>query len=80
MSNVTRKQELQEQMSQQMTNNLSELERETSKLKVERDMTRAEVETLCSGKRYVEPSLKREDFTHPLAARAPSPRARRPAL
>jgi cell division protein FtsB len=51
MSGVTRKQQLQEQMSQQMTNNLSELEREMSKLKVERDMTRAEVETLCSGKR-----------------------------
>jgi cell division protein FtsB len=67
-------------MSQQMTNNLSELERETSKLKVERDMTRAEVETLCSGKRYVELSLKREIPHSTFTARAPSPRARHPVL
>lgn len=47
----TRRQEAQKQLSQQMSDSLSSLERDLSKLKVERDMTLAEVEELSASKR-----------------------------
>jgi hypothetical protein len=50
MSGVTAKQELQQRFSQQMTDDLSGLERQMSKLRVERDMTLAEVEELSASK------------------------------
>ena len=51
MSGDTKKQEVQRQLSQEMTESLSSLERDLSKLKVERDMTLAEVEELSASKR-----------------------------
>lgn len=53
MSGVTKKQELQEQLTLQASTSLDGLEREMSKLKVERDMTLAEVEELSRSKRQV---------------------------
>lgn len=53
MSGVTKKQELQQQLSQQMATSLDGLGREMSKLKVERDMTLAEVEELAKSKKCV---------------------------
>lgn len=50
MSGDTKKQEVQRQLSQEMTESLSSLERDLSKLKVERDMTLAEVEELSASK------------------------------
>ena len=48
-----RRREVQRQLTQELSNNLSGLERDLSKLKVERDMTLAEVEELSASKRYV---------------------------
>jgi Rho-type GTPase-activating protein 1/2 len=53
MSGVTRKQELQEQQSQELTRNLSGLEEQMSRLKAERDITLAEVEELSAAKECV---------------------------
>ena len=51
MSNETRKSELHKQMTEELCTNLSGLERDLSKLKVERDVTLAEMEELVSSKR-----------------------------
>ena len=48
-----RKQEMLEQMSKDMNENLHGLEKHLSKLKAERDLTLAEVEELTSTKQYV---------------------------
>ncbi|GJE94429.1 RhoGAP-domain-containing protein [Phanerochaete sordida] len=50
MTGDTKKQEVQRQLSQELTESLSSLERDLSKLKVERDMTLAEVEELSASK------------------------------
>ncbi|EKM54604.1 uncharacterized protein PHACADRAFT_258574 [Phanerochaete carnosa HHB-10118-sp] len=50
MSGDTKKQEVQKQLSQELTESLSTLERDLSKLKAERDMTLAEVEELSASK------------------------------
>ena len=47
----TRRHEAQKQLSREMSDNLSLLERDLSKLKAERDMTMAEVEELAAKKR-----------------------------
>lgn len=52
LSGDNRKQELRQQMSKDLHDNLSGLEQDLSRLKVERDMTLAEVEELSS-KKYV---------------------------
>lgn len=44
--------EARRQLSEELTQNLDRLEKDLSKLKVERDVTLAEVEELCSSKRY----------------------------
>ena len=51
MSGDTKKQEVQRQLTQELSASLSTLERDLSKLKVERDMTLAEVEELSASKR-----------------------------
>lgn len=45
-----RRREVQKQLSMEISDNLSGLERDLSKLKVERDMTLAEVEELSASK------------------------------
>lgn len=51
ISGETKKQEAQKQLSQELSNSLSTLERDLSKLKLERDMALAEVEELSASKR-----------------------------
>ena len=51
LSADTRRQELRQQFSKELNENLSGLEHELSKLRVERDMTLAEVEELSASKR-----------------------------
>ena len=51
MSGETKKQEAQKQLSQELSDSLSTLERYLSKLKVERDMALAEVEELSASRR-----------------------------
>lgn len=51
ISGETKRQEAQKQLSREMSDNLSSLERDLSKLKAERDMTLAEVEELAAKKR-----------------------------
>jgi hypothetical protein len=51
MSGDARKEELRQQLSKEINDNLSGLEYDLSKLKVERDMTLAEVEELSTAKR-----------------------------
>lgn len=53
LTTETKKQEAQKQLSQEWSESLSSLERDLSKLKVERDMTLAEVEELSASKTYV---------------------------
>lgn len=53
LSSDERRRELQQQMSQEMVQNLSGLEKDLSQLKLDRDMTLAEMEELSSSKRYV---------------------------
>lgn len=48
-----RRREVQKQLTQELSKNLTGLEKDLSKLKVERDMTLAEVEELSASKRYV---------------------------
>ncbi len=48
-----RRREVHRQLSKEITDNLSGLERDLSKLKVERDVTLAEVEELSATKGYV---------------------------
>ena len=50
-SGETLRQETQKQLSQELTDNLSNLERSLSKLKLERDLALAEVEELSASKR-----------------------------
>lgn len=52
ISGETKKQEVQKQLSKELTDSLSNLEKSLSKLKVERDMTIAEVEQLSASKRF----------------------------
>lgn len=49
-----KKQELHQKLTQELSDNLSGLERDLSKLRVERDMTLAEVEELSASKRLVQ--------------------------
>lgn len=51
MSGEAKKQEAKKQLSQEMSDSLSSLEQDLSKLKVERDMALAEVEELSASKR-----------------------------
>ena len=53
----TKRQEAQKQLARELSDKMSTLERDLSKLKVERDMTLAEVEQLSASKRCVIPSL-----------------------
>ncbi|KAK7057275.1 signal transducer [Favolaschia claudopus] len=53
LSGDTRRQELRQQMSKELNENLSDLEHDLSKLKVERDMALAEVEELAATKQSV---------------------------
>lgn len=59
MSGDDRRRELQKQMSKELTANLDGLERDVSKLKVERDMTLAEVEELSASRRSVSSLIQR---------------------
>lgn len=52
LSGDSRRQELRQQMSKDLHSNLSGLEHDLSKLKVQRDMALAEVEELAAAKRY----------------------------
>ena len=52
LSGDSRRQELRQQLSKELNDNLSGLEQDLSRLKVERDVTLAEMEEL-SAKRYV---------------------------
>ncbi|KAL4249530.1 hypothetical protein ABKN59_007206 [Abortiporus biennis] len=54
ISGETKRQEAQKQLSREMSDSLSSLEREISKLKVERDLTLAEVDTLSVSKSSTE--------------------------
>ena len=49
----SKRQEAQKQLAQEMSDQMSTLERDLSKLKVERDMTLAEVEQLSASRRCV---------------------------
>lgn len=51
LSGDMRRQELRQQMSEQLNDSLTGLERDLSRLKVQRDMTLAEVEELSASKR-----------------------------
>lgn len=51
ISGETKRQETQQQLSKELTDSLSNLEKSLSKLKAERDMTIAEVEQLSASKR-----------------------------
>lgn len=53
ISGESKRQEAQKQLSREITDQMSTLERDLSKLKVERDMTLAEVEQLSASKRWV---------------------------
>jgi hypothetical protein len=53
MSGDVRREELRQQLSKELHDNLSGLEYDLSKLKVERDMALAEVEELSATKRYI---------------------------
>jgi Rho-type GTPase-activating protein 1/2 len=53
LSEDHRRQELRQQLSKELNENLSGLEHDLSRLKVERDMTLAEVGELCANKRLV---------------------------
>jgi len=53
MSGDARREELRQQLSKELNDNLSGLEYDLSRLKVERDMTLAEVEELSATKRWV---------------------------
>lgn len=53
ISGESKRHEAQKQLSQELSDNLSTLERSLSKLKVERDMTLAEVEQLSASRRSV---------------------------
>lgn len=56
LSGDSRRQELRQQLTKDLHNNLSGLEQDLSKLKVQRDMTLAEVEELAAGKSTAEPA------------------------
>ena len=51
LSSDERRRELQQQLSQELVQNLSGLEKDVSQLKVERDMTIAEMEELVTSKK-----------------------------
>ena len=53
ISGESKRQEAQKQLSREWTDRMSSLERDLSKLKVERDMTLAEVEQLSASRRCV---------------------------
>lgn len=53
LTGETSRREARRQLSEELNKNLDQLERDLSKLKAERDVTLAEVEELCSSKRYV---------------------------
>jgi hypothetical protein len=55
LSGDSRRQELRQQISKEMHENLSGLEQDLSKLKVQRDMAIAEMEEIASTKAYVLP-------------------------
>ncbi|KDQ55860.1 hypothetical protein JAAARDRAFT_133451 [Jaapia argillacea MUCL 33604] len=51
ITSESKRQELQQQLSEELSHNLTGLEKDVSKLKVERDLTLAEVEALSASKR-----------------------------
>ena len=55
LSGDEKKHELHQQLTQELSDNLTGLEHDLSKLKVERDMALAEVEELSASKRLVRP-------------------------
>jgi hypothetical protein len=59
LSADTRKRELMEKFSKDMNENLHGLEKDLSKLRVERDLTLAEVEELANNKRYGQSKIHR---------------------
>lgn len=59
ISGETKRREAQQQLSNELTDSLSSLGRSLSKLKVERDMTIAEVEQLSASKRFVSLTILR---------------------
>lgn len=52
LTGETSRREARRQLSEELSKNLDRLEKDLSKLKAERDVTLAEVEELCSSKRY----------------------------
>lgn len=56
LNGESNRQEARRQLSEELSKNLDQLEKDLSKLKVERDLTLAEVEELCTSKRFT-PSL-----------------------
>ena len=52
LTGETSRREARRQLSEELTKNLDQLEKDLSKLKAERDVTLAEVEELCSSQRY----------------------------
>ena len=58
LSGDHKKQEIRQQISQELADSLAVLERDLAKLKVERAMTLAEVEELSATKRYVRSSTE----------------------
>lgn len=52
LNGETNRQEARRQLSEELSKNLDQLEKDLSKLKVERDLTLAEVEELCTSKRF----------------------------
>jgi type II secretory pathway component PulJ len=57
LSGENNRREARRQLSEELSKNLTQLERDLSKLKAERDVTLAEVEELCFSKRYRTTSL-----------------------
>lgn len=74
ISGESRKQEAQKALSRDLSDSLSVLQRDLSKLKVERDMTLAEVEELSASKRSALPLLLTDNIssTHHRVAHLPS--------
>lgn len=64
ISGESKRQEAQKQLSREITDQMSTLERDLSKLKVERDMTLAEVEQLSASRKCVMTTRHTSLFTH----------------
>lgn len=71
LSGDSRRQELRQQLSKDLNDSLSGLEQDLSRLKVERDVTLAEMEELSS-KRYVASKIFTEIYPNPSCLVDPS--------